>query len=157
LYCKPSKCWQIENCKGCIILANDKYVNGNKIAHIKIGTAPYDDTTPYYMLIEQLAISKQEYDYWNIIKGQTNNSGGIFDTPPATAFGNMTNLKDKSEQVLGYFSVAGVNKVGYSLLRNGIKNQPFEKRYVGALGYIFCDECTPNEFRTETKPLNWLD
>jgi Domain of unknown function (DUF4249) len=155
-YCKPASCWHFESCKGCILLANDKFVNGNKIAHLKIATVPYDDITPYYFLIEQKAITKQEYDYWKIIKDQTSNSGGVFDVPPASAKGNISNISDKNEVILGYFGASGVNKIGYSLPRIGLKVQPYEPAVPAFPDYKSCDECTSSYYRTPVKPLNWV-
>lgn len=37
-----------------------------------------------------------------------NNSGSVFDAPPAPIFGNIRNINDDEEMVLGYFEVANV-------------------------------------------------
>ncbi len=58
----------------------------------------------YSMILQQRAISQDEYEYWELIKKTTENLGGLFDPLPAQVLGNVHNDNDPNEQVFGYFT-----------------------------------------------------
>jgi len=61
---------------------------------------------PFYVTVKQLSINREAYNYWEKIKIVISNQGSLFDIPPAPVFGNIFNVKDSEETVLGYFEVA---------------------------------------------------
>ncbi len=84
-----------------------------------------DDTRPqyafsirYYVNIYQLSITQEAYQYWTDIKTIANQEGTIFDAPPAPISGNMYNIDDQSETVLGFFEATAIDTVR-DLLRRG--------------------------------------
>jgi len=66
----------------------------------------------YYVLVRQMSISSDEYEFWNQMS-QINEAGGdIFDKQPFEIKGNIHNVKSRNETVLGYFQVSGVKSSG---------------------------------------------
>jgi hypothetical protein len=64
----------------------------------------------YSILVNQFSISKKEYDFWNNLK-QVNESGGdIFSKLPFTVVGNIKNVNNPKERVLGFFQVSAVKQ-----------------------------------------------
>ncbi len=64
----------------------------------------------YSILIKQYSISKDEYEFWNKLN-QVNVAGGdIFARQPYAVSGNIRNLKNLNERVLGYFKVSAVTQ-----------------------------------------------
>lgn len=61
---------------------------------------------PFFVSVKQLSINRDAYEYWEKIRIVVNNQGSLFDTPPAPVFGNISNVEDRNETVLGYFEVA---------------------------------------------------
>ncbi len=61
----------------------------------------------YSTLVEQYSISKEEYEFWRKMKQQSSGVGSIFGEQPFSIHGNIKNINDPSENVLGYFQVAG--------------------------------------------------
>ena len=59
--------------------------------------------------VVQYRISERAYDYWNDINLVGNPKGTIFDVPPATVRGNIYNVDNPKERILGYFEVAAVD------------------------------------------------
>lgn len=56
--------------------------------------------------LSHTGISKQYYNYMNILIGVIgSNSGGPFQTPPATVRGNLKNITNPQNYPLGYFSL----------------------------------------------------
>lgn len=60
----------------------------------------------HYFNVKQLSITKDAHDYWRKVRQLVNNTGSVFDIPPAPIRGNMYNVDDPEEAVLGYFEVA---------------------------------------------------
>lgn len=61
---------------------------------------------PFFVTVKQLSITRDAYNYWERIKIVINNQGSLFDIPPAPVNGNIFNVNDNEETVLGYFEVA---------------------------------------------------
>lgn len=64
----------------------------------------------YSLLVKQFSLSETAYKFWNSIKEQNSNQGGLYNTQPYQIRGNLLNTSDPEEPVLGYFMVAGVAK-----------------------------------------------
>ena len=60
----------------------------------------------HYFNISQYTITAASYEYWNKLKIVANPTGSFIDIPPAAVLGNLHNINDNSEPVLGYFEVA---------------------------------------------------
>ncbi|RMG30853.1 MAG: DUF4249 domain-containing protein [Bacteroidetes bacterium] len=89
-----------------IIIGFDEYADGKDWLGIQINLNAVQKGDS--ILVEQLSISKAFYDYLFTLQQQTAFVGGIFDPPPASVKGNMVNVDDVNEQVLGFFRVAAV-------------------------------------------------
>ena len=64
----------------------------------------------YCVEVRQLSVSKEEYEFWNIML-QINESGGdIFDKQPFQIISNIKSITDPYEQVIGYFQVSGAKR-----------------------------------------------
>jgi hypothetical protein len=61
---------------------------------------------PFFVTVKQLSISKEAFQFWERVKTISDNTGSPFDTPPAPILGNIVNLSDPADIVLGYFEVA---------------------------------------------------
>jgi hypothetical protein len=58
----------------------------------------------YSILVKQTALSKEEYDFWQQLKKNTESLGSLFDPQPTRVLGNIHNISNLSAPVLGYFS-----------------------------------------------------
>jgi hypothetical protein len=56
----------------------------------------------YSVLVTQYALDSSAYNYWNAMKGNTENVGSIFDPQPNLTSGNIHCVSDPSETVVGY-------------------------------------------------------
>ena len=61
----------------------------------------------YSVLVKQLTLSKEAYNYWNSLQEQIEGQGSLYDKQPYQIRGNMVNVNDPNEAVLGYFFAAG--------------------------------------------------
>ena len=101
---------------------------------------PFDEfTARHYFIVRQYAISEQELEYWQRIDAVANQSGSLFDVPPAKVVGNIIEKDNGRESVLGYFGVSG-----QSLVRTFIT--PFDIRPNPVFG------CNDESFFSEHLP-----
>ncbi|MDP5168954.1 MAG: DUF4249 domain-containing protein [Bacteroidia bacterium] len=61
----------------------------------------------YSLLTRQLAVSKDAYEFWDGVRQQSASSTSLYNVQPYLLQGNMNNIEDSKEPVLGYFLVAG--------------------------------------------------
>lgn len=59
------------------------------------------------ILVKQYALTREAYQYWEIVKKNTENIGTLFDPLPSQQTGNIRSLTNPEEIVIGYVS-AGV-------------------------------------------------
>lgn len=59
----------------------------------------------YSILVKQRAVSKKEFEFLEQLQKTTESLGGLFDPQPSQVSGNMHNLSDPTQPVLGYFSM----------------------------------------------------
>ena len=88
-------------------LVDDTWYDGNLIIDWDIVYETQPDDT---VIIEQMSISKRAFNFWTLVQQQLSNFGSPFDTPPASIEGNMYNINDPDETVLGFFGVSNVSK-----------------------------------------------
>lgn len=64
----------------------------------------------YSMIVTQYALDSSGYNYWNAIKGNTENVGSIFDPQPNQTRGNIHCISDSTETVIGYIGAGAIDQ-----------------------------------------------
>lgn len=157
-------CWEIIRGTSLNLLA-DNLINGRSILGRRVAQVPYLDYSSGLVEVRQSSLSQGAYQYFSLIEQQTQRSGGLADTPPATPIGNLTNPANPREAVVGYFTVSAVSRVRYWLDRAAINSGPpifnslFDAQYGrpaevdGRVTIV----CQPSNSRTPFKPNGWQD
>jgi len=60
----------------------------------------------HYFNVTQFGMNTSCFEYWRRVQQLVLRRGSIFDTPPATIRGNISNVADPNEIVLGYFEAS---------------------------------------------------
>ena len=127
-----SQCWEIFYSSTTDVFS-DVYTNGQaQVAH-KVASIPIYQLDPALVSIEQLSLSANAYRYYKLFADQVQNTGTLADSPPAPIAGNMKNLADPNENVVGYFSAASVAVKNYKIIR---KNAPVSAGQFQGLFYF---------------------
>ena len=63
----------------------------------------------YCFHVQQYSMTEEEYNYWVTVNDVTNIDGSFFDPPPGTVRGNLFNVDDPDDEIVGYFSVSGLS------------------------------------------------
>jgi hypothetical protein len=104
----------------------------------------------YSILVNQYAISLKEYEYWNKLKETNEETGGIFERQPFSISGNIRNIRNSREAVLGYFQVATVSSKRLYVNPNDVSilGLPLFQNVCGAKVYQLGDMGETEIFRT---------
>ncbi len=119
--CTCCICWP--NLYERIPLLSDNSLSQNgQFKKIEVGYVPLDywlflDKT--MVVVEQLAVSQQEYAYWSAVKRQMVGAADLFQLVNGKVKSNIF-AKNGTEEVYGYFSVAGTSKKIITLSKNTI-------------------------------------
>jgi hypothetical protein len=62
----------------------------------------------YSMLVRQYALSEGAYNYWEQLRINSNEQGGLYEKQPLAIKGNVLNLNHPEKEVLGYFYTSTV-------------------------------------------------
>ena len=166
-----ANCWNITYSSEINVLS-DAYLNGQKITGKQVARIPFDSTSTYYMQLEQRAITRNAYNYYQDLKIQTQNNGTLFDVPAETRFSfNLKSTTNPEEKILGIFDVYSVKKKIFYV--NRTKNIPLDESPVYtdiiqgtivecsplevSLGCLDKTPCIEGRFRTKIKPEGWKD
>jgi hypothetical protein len=102
----PPPCFIVQNADPQrVVLVDGSTFSTNTIKKQLIASREIDWTfiEKHYFTTYQSSITKDAYEYWRKVNILANQVGSIFDTPPAEIVGNVVNVNDPSEKVLGYF------------------------------------------------------
>ncbi|MEZ4774635.1 MAG: DUF4249 domain-containing protein [Bacteroidia bacterium] len=112
-------------------LAEDKIVD---YPFLYISTETDRLTLKYSILLKQYTLSEEAYDYWRVTKEINQELGTLFDPIPTDITGNIQNVDDPDEPVIGYFSADGFSQkrifidrldVPPVLIPTGLENCPY--------------------------------
>jgi len=90
--------------------SDDRFVQGNTTFDIY---SHEDLEVNDNVNIRLMGISRQYYNYMNILISVAQGGGGPFQTPPATVRGNVINQNNQANYPLGYFSLSEVAETNY--------------------------------------------
>lgn len=118
-----SECWIIENdIEGNEIAFSDTDVNG-QLTSLSVGfiednglrfsSVSLPANKRYYLEVEQYSISEEAFGFFERIKTLSEISGDIFDPVAQSIRGNIYNVENNEEPVVGYFGAFSVQKKGF--------------------------------------------
>ena len=91
-------------------LGVDDFVDGNSL---QVDLGFYESTSLDVFTIEQLSLTEKGFEYLEQLTIQTLSLGTVFSPAPAPVPGNLFNVDDPNEQVLGYFGASSLTSVTF--------------------------------------------
>ncbi|AUD07074.1 DUF4249 domain-containing protein [Spirosoma pollinicola] len=174
-YACRTQCWDIFYSPD-INVFSDQLTNGGPILHRRVAQIPFYDHNGALVEIRQTGLTQSAYTYFKLFQDQTQNTGGLADTPAAAPIGNVHNVANRQEAVVGYFTAGAVFAQRYWLDRKDSEGIPpglFELVHgrvpqpepVPSLVYIYSKYyvrpptavCVSSDSRTPSKPVGWQD
>ncbi len=170
-------CWEILHSYDLNIFA-DTYTNGSLNTGRRVAQIPFNDRAPCLVSIRQSASTEGAYTYFKTLADQSERTGGLGDTPPVALVGNVRNLSDVRENVVGYFTASAISEIRYWLDRKDAEGVPpglfmaLNGREIGLepprpdpvnfyIQFPASDRrppsapCVESDTRTQTKPEGW--
>lgn len=106
------RCWNTDTSSE-ILIANTAGLSADVLFEKPLTNMPYGSykiNWVYSIDVKQYALTEQAYEYWENLKKNTEEQGGIFGPQPFADYGNIRCLTDASEPVLGYISANSVSQ-----------------------------------------------
>ncbi|MHA6249574.1 DUF4249 domain-containing protein [Pontibacter sp. CAU 1760] len=142
-------CWVYERAQ-LYNVKSDRLTDGRKNLRQELHFAPFerDLSAKYKLTVYQHSISEDAYNFFKVVEQQRQSTGTVFDAPPSQLKGNIYNISDKEEQVIGYFDASAVSKKELTILRQDIQepNSP---------EYVYPDDCRTINNATTRQPTGW--
>lgn len=108
--CEYCDCWApIAPLLPYVPVMSDAEVSGGLLSK-KIASIKYDRATPFLTKVYQFSLMPDAFRFWNSMASQQTSVGTIFDPIPEPIQGNLVNIDNNSEIVLGFFTTAGVSQ-----------------------------------------------
>ena len=89
-----------------------------------ISKSTYKLQMRYSLLLTQYSLTERVFNFWDNVKSQEESGGSVFAPPPSPIPGNMYNVNDEQEGVLGIFQVSAVRRERFFLPRNQVPARP---------------------------------
>lgn len=103
-----TQCWEIIH-NYTLNLFDDLYSNGGFLTARNVGHIPLYQRAPCLVDIRQASLTPDAYRYYSLFQQQTQNTGGLADTPPSAPIGNVHNTANLQEAVVGYFTASAIS------------------------------------------------
>lgn len=104
-------CWHITNSTD-ILLASTEALDADVVSEFPIITIPQNSKKVglrYSIEVRQYAINQAAYQYFQILKKNTEQQGSIFDVQPSQLRGNIHSTSNPAETVIGYVTASSVS------------------------------------------------
>ncbi|QMW05622.1 DUF4249 domain-containing protein [Spirosoma foliorum] len=159
-------CWEIIYSNN-LILFSDQYSNGNPVKGLLVGRIPLYSKEHCLVDIRQSSLTKSAYEYLKRLSDQTQTTGGVDGGQPALLVGNIHNVAQYNEAVVGYFTVSSVSSFRYWLTRSDASgftpglfqalngHDPTREPAIGNRPPLAV--CVSSDTRTPYKPEGWRD
>lgn len=120
---KNEYCWKSDRAKEVLIFAtNPALVQDHLDQPLNFIASNETDrlSLQYSILVKQYSLSPDEYDFWDNTKKVTESGSNIFGFQPFSVTGNIHNINNIEEKVLGYFQVSAVSAMRIYVTFNDI-------------------------------------
>ena len=120
-------CYRSTGSLRAIAIASTVGLSRNRIEKQKLNFAPKRGLRfqrRYSLLVQQYALTERAYSFWENVQAQQDDVGSIFSPPPAPIVGNVYNVTDDREVILGYFQASAVAEKRIFVRRSEVPNEP---------------------------------
>jgi hypothetical protein len=120
------RCWKSEGEKN-VIVNNTTELGQDVISYQPIAFIPNLSEkfyTRYSVNVQQIAITKEAYDFWEILRKNTELTGSLFDPQPSIMPTNIKCTNDPTRKAVGFVSVGKVSEKRIFILNSELNLWP---------------------------------
>lgn len=138
----------LEDANDILNSANDYLRDGQNVQNQMTMFIPFFQYLSKKMVltIYQHGISEKAYNFFKALHNQAESTGSMFDAPPTELKGNISNISNKTEQVIGFFEASLVSQSTITILAADIPYNTY---------WDFPDDCRVIPNSTTKRPPNW--
>lgn len=140
-------CWKTELIKNIYTLSTG-YLTENKYLRFPLHFVNNKTTRlayGYSLLVNQYALSEAAYAYWDQLRMNGFEQGGLYEKQPLSVKGNLHNVTTPDQEVMGFFGACSV------------KSKRIFVRHVEGLEPEFSDFCSPSALKYGLKEIDVRD
>ena len=103
-----SICWNSERSTNLNIASTENFSTNLLTGH-PVRFIPFYDpklNIKYSILVKQYRLNESSYNFWQNLKDSNESTGSLYDKQPFRVLGNIRNINNQSEPVLGHFDMA---------------------------------------------------
>ncbi len=100
-------CWTGTTTSSLVVVGSSAKLEKDVIFQQPVALIPANSekiSVKYSMLLRQFVLTKEAFDFWESLRKNTEQLGSIFDAQPSQLAGNIHNINDAGEIVIGYIS-----------------------------------------------------
>lgn len=124
---KVSICWKYDH-SSAILVGSTASLQADIIFRAPLVFIPNGNeklAVRYSILLRQYALDKQGYEFYEMMKKNTEGLGTIFDAQPSEIRGNIKCISDPGELVIGYISAPVIEEKRFFIERSQLQNWKF--------------------------------
>lgn len=121
---KKFACWDSLYSNSVIIGASEQ-LSEDVITNLPITTIPIGSdkiSVKYSILVRQFGLTRDAFNFWQEIKKNGTQVGGLFDPLPSQLIGNIRCTSNPDQPVIGYFSIATIETKRLFIRNNQVIN-----------------------------------
>lgn len=116
-------CWRHEASTRVFLNSSAKLtqdvISAQQLHSIPLGTEKI--SIRYSVLVRQYALTEEAYQFWEIMKKNTEQVGTLFDPQPSQLLSNIHAVNDPGEPVIGYVSAGSISENRLFINRNEVE------------------------------------
>ena len=133
------RCWKTEPEKN-VIVNNTNELGQDVISYQPIAFIPNLNEklyTRYSILVQQIALSKEAYDFWDILRKNTELTGSLFDPQPSKMPTNIKCTNDPTRVAVGFVSVGQISEKRLFILNSDLNLWPSRNEFASCDAFEF--------------------
>lgn len=106
------RCWKYDSSK-TIMLGSSAQLQSDVISNVPLVHLPKNTekfSVRYSILVKQQVLTKEAFEFFQLMKKNTEQLGSIFDPLPSELRGNIKCLSNPEEQVIGYITASSLQQ-----------------------------------------------
>jgi hypothetical protein len=120
------RCWKTEGEKN-VIVNNTNELGQDVISYQPVAFIPNFSEklyTRYSIIIQQIALTEEAYDFWDILRKNTELTGSLFDPQPSKMPTNIKCTNDPTKLAVGFVSVGKISEKRIFILNSELNLWP---------------------------------
>ena len=121
-------CWRTEPVPS-IVIANTTGLAQDVVSYQPVTSYTKDSEKGYVrysILVKQIALTRESFNFWNTIRKNTELSGSLFDPQPSQYVTNIICKNDPKKKAIGFVSVSGSTEARLFVLNSALNLWPYE-------------------------------